>query len=513
MSDIKTLEMPKWGLSMDEGLLARWAIQEGDDFTKGQEICEIETSKIVNVLEAPFAGTLRRIIARQGDTLPVGAVLALVADASVNDAELDAFAASLATVQPAVPVAQTRQPAAATTAFAKEPSVVSAASNTPMTSIGQTAVPISLQGMSDATEVNATSHALRLSARWGVDLKKVRGSGRGKRISVADLESAIVAAGGRIASPPPPVRPGKAPRSRTDDSQVAATPLARRLAGKLGINLHDCRNSGSHGRVSRDDVLAAALLLDGQPQPGAPQLTPEAAFETLPMSSMRKAIAARLQISKQHAPHFRLTVDLDLDRLLALRKEINGDVPGVKISVNDMLVKACAMALIAVPDVNIQFDEATQSIRRFANADIAVAVALPDGLITPIVRSANSRSISDISNDIHSLVTKAKAGTLKPEEFQGGTFSLSNLGMLGVRQFDAIINPPQSAILAIGTGEPRAVVRDGQIVVRHQLTVSLSCDHRVIDGASGAAFLQALKRLVETPTLLFIQETSYARQI
>jgi pyruvate dehydrogenase E2 component (dihydrolipoamide acetyltransferase) len=216
-------------------------------------------------------------------------------------------------------------------------------------------------------------------------------------------------------------------------------------------------------------------------------------------------------MSKQNSPHFRLTADLDLERLLALRKEINSAVPAVKISVNDLLVKACALALVAVPDVNVQFDEATQSIRRFANADISVAVALPDGLITPIVRSANSKSVSEISNEIHSLVTKARAGTLKPEEFQGGTFSLSNLGMLGVRQFDAIINPPQSAILAIGAGELRAVVRDGQIVARHQLTVSLSCDHRVIDGAPGAAFLQQLKRLVETPTLLLIQETSDAR--
>ncbi len=160
---------------------------------------------------------------------------------------------------------------------------------------------------------------------------------------------------------------------------------------------------------------------------------------------------------------------------------------------------------MAVPDVNIQFDEAAQSIRRFTDADISVAVALPAGLITPIVRSANRKSISDISNEIHSLVTRAKAGTLKREEFRGGTFSLSNLGMLGVRQFDAIINPPQSAILAIGAGEVRAVVRDGQIVARQQMTVSLSCDHRVIDGAAGAAFLRELKRLIETPTLMFIR--------
>ncbi|EPY1510066.1 2-oxo acid dehydrogenase subunit E2 [Klebsiella quasipneumoniae] len=506
MSEIKTLEMPKWGLSMEEGLLARWAIQEGDSFTPGQEICEIETSKIVNVLEAPFAGTLRRIIAREGETLQVGAVLALAADASVSDADLDEFAATLATAKSAAPGTE-----AAAQAGAKPPSVVSPPSNSPEPPVGQTDIPVSLQGVTDVTQVNATPHALRQSARWGVDLNKVRGSGRGDRISVSDLESAIVAAGGRLASPTPPVRRSKAPRSHADDSQVSATPLARRLAGKLGINLHDCRSSGSRGRVSRDDVLAAALLLDEHPQTSPVEESAPAPFESIPMSGMRRAIASRLQTSKQQSPHFRLNVDLDLERLLALRQDINREVPGVKISVNDLLVKACALALVAVPDVNIQFDEATQSIRRFADADISVAVALPAGLITPIVRSANRKSISDISNEIHSLVTRAKAGTLKPEEFQGGTFSVSNLGMLGVRQFDAIINPPQSAILAIGAGELRAVVRDGQIVARQQMTVSLSCDHRVIDGAAGAAFLRELKRLIETPTLMFIQETSYAR--
>lgn len=383
MSEIKTLEMPKWGLSMEEGLLARWAIQEGDDFTRGQEICEIETSKIVNVLEAPFAGTLRRILAREGETLQVGAVLALAADASVSDAELDEFVASLATAKPAAPGPEAAAPDVAAQAGAKPASVVSPPSNSPEPPVGQTVIPVSLQGVTDVTQVNATPHALRLSARWGVDLKKVRGSGRGERISVSDLESAIVAAGGRLASPTPPVRPSKAPRSHADDSQVSATPLARRLAGKLGINLHDCRSSGSRGRVSRDDVLAAALLLDGHPPVSPVQESAPTPFESIPMSGMRRAIASRLQTSKQQSPHFRLSVDLDLERLLAFRQEINREVPGVKISVNDLLVKACALALVAVPDVNIQFDEATQSIRRFVDADISVAVALPDGLIPP----------------------------------------------------------------------------------------------------------------------------------
>jgi pyruvate dehydrogenase E2 component (dihydrolipoamide acetyltransferase) len=504
MSDIKTLEMPKWGLSMEEGLLAQWSIREGDSFTKGQEICEIETSKIVNVLEAPFAGTLRRVLARQGDTLKVGAALALVAEASISDAELDAFTASLAAAGPAASVAPPPARPAASPTLDNALPTASAPSTKPVAASGQTEVPIGLQGSTDAAQVNATPHALRLAARLGADLSKVRGSGREARISVADLESAILAAGGRIASPTLPSCSGKAPRSHADDSQVPATPLARRLAGKLGINLHDCRSSGSRGRVSREDVQAAALLLDGQPQTAtAPNVAP-AAFENLPMSGMRRAIATRLQASKQRSPHFRLIADLDLERLLALRKEINLGAPGVKISVNDLLVKACAQALVVVPDVNVQFDEAGQSIRRFADADISVAVALPAGLITPIVRAANRKSVSEISRDIHSLVTRAKAGTLKPEEFQGGTCSVSNLGMLGVRQFDAIINPPQGAILAIGAGEVRAVARDGQIVARHQLTVSLSCDHRVIDGALGAAFLQELKRLVETPTLMFV---------
>ncbi|QLF93227.1 2-oxo acid dehydrogenase subunit E2 [Pseudomonas sp. ABC1] len=514
MSDIKTLEMPKWGLSMEEGTLSQWHVQVGDSFAKGQEICEIETSKISNVFEAPFAGTLRRVIAHQGDTLPVGAVLALVAEASVSDAELDAFAASLGAAAPAAPSAQPAEapvavasaPAPAPVASAAPPvAAVPAAPVKPATPAGQTQVPASLQGSTDAAQVKATPHALRQAERLGVDLGKVSGSGREGRVSVADLERAIVAAGGRVAAPALPTRSGKAPRSLADDSQVPATPLARRLAAQLGINLHDCRASGSRGRVSRDDVQAAALLRDGPQR--VEVVAAEAAapvFENLPMSGMRRAIAARLQESKRNSPHFRLTVDLDLERLLALRQEINAGVPSVKVSVNDLLVKACAQALVAVPDVNVQFDEASQSIRRFTDADISVAVALPTGLITPIVRGANRKSVSEVSREIHALVTKAKAGTLKPEEFQGGTFSISNLGMLGVRQFDAIINPPQGAILAVGAGEARAVVRDGQIVARQQLTVSLSCDHRVIDGALGAVFLKELKRLVETPSLMLV---------
>lgn len=517
MSDIKTLEMPKWGLSMEEGTIVQWLVPEGGSFTKGQEICEIETSKIVNMFEAPFDGILRRVICQVGETVPVGAVIALVAELSVSDAELDAYAATLGTSAPAS-VASSEQvdavaPASVAMPGAAVPSRTAASvpsvSDKPVAPPGQTQVPASLQGITDPAQVNATPHAVRQAVRLGVDLRKVSGSGREGRISVADLKKAITAAGGSVAPVVLPARSVKPPRSMGDDSMVAATPLARRLAVQLGINLHDCRASGSHGRVCRADVQAAAWLRDGygsqqQQVQESLALTAASDFENVPMSGMRRAIAARLQESKHNSPHFRLTVDLDLDRLSAFRKEVNASIPGVKVSVNDLLIKACAHALVTVPDVNVQFDEASQSIRRFADADISVAVALSTGLITPIVRSANRKSVSEISREIHALVTKAKAGTLKPEEFQGGTFSVSNLGMLGVRQFDAIINPPQGAILAIGAGEERVVVRDGQIVTRQQLTVSLSCDHRVIDGALGALFLKELKRLVETPSLMLV---------
>jgi len=228
------------------------------------------------------------------------------------------------------------------------------------------------------------------------------------------------------------------------------------------------------------------------------------AFDTQPLNGMRRAIAGRLQASKRNAPHFRVTTTLDMTALLALRAEINATVPGVKVSVNDLLVKACAQALMRCPDVNVQFDEETQSVRRYQDADIAVAVALDGGLITPIVRAAQSLPLAALSSTVRELVTHARAGTLKPEQFQGGTFSISNLGMYGVEQFDAIINPPQAAILAVGASGPRVVARDGEMVIREQMTVSLSCDHRVIDGARGGAFLQALKRLVESPALMMV---------
>nr|WP_277345511.1 dihydrolipoamide acetyltransferase family protein [Pseudomaricurvus alkylphenolicus] len=275
-----------------------------------------------------------------------------------------------------------------------------------------------------------------------------------------------------------------------DDASVAATPLARRLAQQQGVNLGDCNNSGSAGKVTKADVLALS------------QASANANAEVIPMTAMRRTIAQRLQAAKQEMPHFRVVVDVELDNLLALRKKINGINSGAKLSVNDFVIKACASALSKVPEVNVQFDEGSQSILRFTDADISVAVAMPDGLITPIVKQANRKGLSEISNDMRHLATKAKAKTLQPDEFQGGTFTISNLGMFGVKQFDAIVNPPQCAILAVGAGEERPVIKGGELSKATVMTLSLSSDHRVIDGSVAASFMQELKNFLEHPALM-----------
>lgn len=509
MSAIRVIEVPKWGLSMEEGTLNVWLIKEGESFSAGQEVCEIESSKITNVLEAPFAGVLRRILVQPGETVPVSAPLALAADADVGDDEIERFAAELQGGKPAenspAPQAESAPPVTAPVAAAPAAggNRTDKPAEVPASSAYQ--VPTALLG-DGGQDSFATPHARRLATSLGIDLSKVAGNGRDGRISLADINAAIEQHGGKVKTAERQTRSAHQPGSRQDDSQVAATPVARRLAAKLGINLHDCRITGSRGRVCQADVeqAAARLAIPVTTEPAAQGEAATPGYEVAAMSGMRRAIASRLQESKRNAPHFRLQVDLALDRLLALRKEINAAVPSVKLSVTDMLIKACGLALVKVPGVNALFDQDRQEIQQYRDADISIAVALPAGLITPIVRAANRKTLAEIAGEMLTLVTKARAGTLKPEEFQGGTFSISNLGMHGVRQFDAIINPPQVAILAIGAGERRVVVEQDQMVVRTLMSVTLSCDHRVVDGASGAEFLNQLKHLVENPTTLLV---------
>ena len=508
MSAIEAITVPKWGLTMTEGTVSEWLVEEGVQVNVGDAVMDMETSKIVNTVESIVAGKLRRIVAQAGDTLEIGALLGVVAEDKVPDSDIDSFVASFVFegvastdmmgstgASPAADEVQPEPVAAATEAAAEAEATVE-----------QSSALAELAEGADDSEVGASRHARRMAVEYKVNLHNVTATGRHARVSREDVVAAIVAAGGTIAESPP-VPAGTDPQSSTaDDSQVNATPVARRLAKELGVNLNDCRATGRHGKVCKYDVEAANALINGTAAPAAP--TPEIAeatqaeVEELPMSGMRRTIASRLQSSKQSIPHYRVSMDVQLDALLALRKQINDADPSVNISVNDCVLKAVAMTLVKIPDVNVQFDEASQSVRRFRDADISVAVAIDDGLITPIVKAANSKTLSQISSEMRELATRAKTGTLKPDEFQGGSFSISNLGMYGVKQFDAIINPPQCAILAVGGGEQRPVVAGGELTVATVMTLSLSCDHRVIDGALAAQFLQLLKRYVETPSLM-----------
>lgn len=508
MADLKLLEMPKYGLSMTEGTVAEWLINPGEAFAKGQQICEIETSKIINSMEAPFAATLYKVVAPAGTLLPVGAPIAVVGEANVAAADVEAFAASLGGAKQPEPAVAA--PAAAPAAPAPAPAPKTAATvaamarsiETPVQ--GTTSVPAALKGDTPAG-VNASSRALRLAKSLGINLALVTGSGPEGRISVEDAEVAVRAAGGRIAAPAPAAPLSGQAESRADDSAVPATPVARRLARKLGVNLNDCRATGTQARVCRDDVLLAAQKFGklGDEAPAAPAVDPTGPT-VIPLSPMRRVIGQRLVASKLEAPHFRVTTEIDVERLMALRTEINADIPGIKVSMNDLLIKGVAAALMKVPDVNVCFDAESQSVLRYPDADVSVAVALNGGLITPIVKAANKKTITEISAEMKKLVTKAKAGQLQPEEFQGGSFSVSNLGMFGISQFDAIINPPQGAILAAGAAIERTVPVKGAVEIHHILTVSLSCDHRVIDGALGAEYLRELKRLMEAPNLMLV---------
>jgi pyruvate dehydrogenase E2 component (dihydrolipoamide acetyltransferase) len=283
--------------------------------------------------------------------------------------------------------------------------------------------------------------------------------------------------------------------TKTSSERVYATPLARRIATQSGIDLHDVDGSGPRGRIVKADIENFT--------PSAPCAVKHAAaaYVDMPMNNMRKTIAKRLTESKQTIPHFYLTIDCNIDKLLTLRAEINA-LPNAtqKLSVNDFIIRACALALHEVPEANSTFHDTF--VRQYSTVDMAVAVAIDGGLVTPVIRSAEQKPLSVSSSEMKSLAERARAGKLKPEEYQGGGFTLSNLGMFGIKHFGAIINPPQASILAVGAGEQRAVVKDGQLAIATMMTCTLSVDHRSIDGAVGSRLLAAFKRLIENPVAL-----------
>ncbi|MBI3441882.1 MAG: 2-oxo acid dehydrogenase subunit E2 [Proteobacteria bacterium] len=289
-----------------------------------------------------------------------------------------------------------------------------------------------------------------------------------------------------------------------------ASPLARRLAKEKGLDLSRIQGSGPHGRIVKADLdktpvaampakSAPASSIDAKAMADAYQMP----YKAIPNSMVRKVIAKRLLESKQTVPHYYLAIHCDIDKLLQVRKEVNENAQGYKLSVNDFIIKAAAMAQLKVPAANVSWTE--EAVLQYSRADISVAVATPNGLITPIIKDASNKSLKDISNEIKDLAARAREGKLKPQEFQGGTMSVSNLGMYGVNEFTAIINPPQACILAVGAGEQRAAVKDGKLAVANMMTCTASFDHRAIDGAVGAEYLAAFRKLIEeTPVALLL---------
>ena len=315
------------------------------------------------------------------------------------------------------------------------------------------------------------------------------------------------------AAPAPAAKPAP---TTADGARIFASPLARRIAAQSGVDLKSIKGTGPHGRIVRRDVEAAGKGGAAAAAPGAPAAggeprkvqslaqmgIPDGSYDLIPLDGMRKAIARRLTDSFRDVPHFPLTIDCEIDGLLASRARVNAmlEKSGVKVSVNDFVIKASAMALRAVPEANASYSP--EGIAMHHHADVAMAVAIDGGLITPIIRKAETKSLSQIAVESKDLAKRARDRKLKPEEFQGGTFSVSNLGMFGIKAFASIINEPQGAIMSVGAGEPRPVVKNGELAVATVMTVTLTCDHRVVDGAAGAKFLQAFKAMIEDPVTM-----------
>ena len=431
--------MPALSPTMEEGKLAKWLVKEGDEVKSGDVIAEIETDKATMEVEAVDEGRIGKILVAEGtEGVAVNKPIAIL--------------------------------------------------------LGEGEEAGALMGPKDAPVVKSPSPQPSPQGGEGASIAKPAPLPSGER-------AASHANGERV---------------RGGETRVFASPLARRIAADKGVDLTAITGSGPRGRIVKADVTnatpgaarkpgaapaASAALLPGVDprvyfEPGS--------YEEVPLDNMRKTIARRLTQSMQEIPHFYVTIDCELDELLRVRNVLNGQAgdKGVKLSVNDFLIRAAALALIKVPDANVSF--AGNAILKHKNADIGIAVAIDGGLITPIVKNAQTKGLAEISAEAKSLAERARTRKLKPSEYEGGGFSISNLGMFGVKQFTAVINPPQASILAVGKGEERPVVRNGKIEIANVMTVTLSCDHRAIDGALGAQFLQVFKAYVEYPPSMLL---------
>lgn len=450
MANLKAFTMPKWGIEMSEGTIAEWMVTERASFARNAVLTLIETDKITNEVEAESDGCIVRLVAEAGETYPVGALLAVYGDPDSSNEEIDAFVNSFK--GSGISAASTRQ----ATSVAEEPAAPAPVADTKM--------------------ISPAGHAEAIAQ--SIDITTISGTGRGGRISLQDVLQAT-----RDAQP----LSLKGAYELAPVSMSFASPMARRLAAIHGVDLSGIKGTGPRGRICKTDILSAPGVSVPTSLDSAPMIQP--------MSKMRKAIARRLTESKASIPHFYVRRRVRADKLIKLRAAADP-----KPSINDYLIRACALALTEVPALNIQVHG--DDVYHFANADISVAVATDGGLITPIIADANHLSVAEIHAAMADLAERARAGKLKQNEIEGGSFSLSNLGMFGVEQFDAIINPPQGAILAVGNARSEPVDDDGAIRVLPVLHLSLSCDHRAIDGADAGRFMSALAVLIENPERL-----------
>ena len=451
------ITMPALSPTMEEGNLAKWLVKEGDSVSAGDVIAEIETDKATMEVEAVDEGTVAKIVVPEGtEGVKVNAVIAVLAEEGEDASKA---AASAGKEAPAPAPSREEPKAEAAPAPAKEeakPAAPLKAALTPTIPDDVKAGPVPTKG---GEKVFASPLARRIAKAEGVDITAISGSGPHGRIVKRDVEAAL--------------------------ESGAKAPAAAAEAGK-----------------------APAALATGPSTDAVLKMFEEGSYELVKHDNMRKTIAKRLVEAKQTIPHFYVSIDCELDALLKLRQELNSAAPrkddkaAYKLSVNDMVIKAMALALRDVPDANVSWTD--EAMVKHKHVDVGVAVSIPGGLITPIIRQAELKTLSAISNEMRDLGKRAKERKLQPQEYQGGTTAVSNMGMMGVKSFSAVVNPPHATILAIGAGEQRPVVKDGALAIAQVMTVTLSTDHRCVDGALGAELLAAFKDYIEKPMSMLV---------
>jgi len=448
--------MPALSPTMEEGMLSKWMVKEGDTVNSGDILAEIETDKATMEVEAVEEGTVARLLVKDGtDNVKVNAPIAVLLEEDEDESALEGYEIG----------GGSTSEKDKSTAHPKEALSSKTSGSTPPTAAPQDEAVLKDDGHGQrekGSRIFASPLAKRMAEQGGLDLSAIAGSGPNGRIVKADVEAAKA---GGTAKPAAQPAQQAAPTSESKELGPVRAGDGVDYLTKLGVE------SGS--------------------------------YDLIPLTGINKVVAKRLSASHANVPDFPLTVDCEIDGLLAMRKELNGQAPeGVKISVNDMLIRASALALRHVPEANASFTP--DGIAQHYHADVAVAVAIDGGLITPIVRRAENKGLSTISTEMKDLAGRARERKLKPQEYQGGTFSISNLGMMGIREFGSIINEPHGMILSVGAGSPRPVVKDGALAVATIMTVTLTCDHRVVDGALGAKWLGAFKRYVEQPITMML---------